>query len=195
MEIEFEATFGNIGKAEMRTRLESVGAVLIYPERMQKRIVFNLPSGHDIDGGWLRVRDEGDKITMSLKSVSGEGITSQKEIELKVDNFETATVLLETIGCEKKAYQESKRELWELDNVEIAIDEWPFLEPFVEVEAKSEQEVKAISEKLSFDYNTALFDSVDAQYSKKYNITIDAVNQRTPEILFNMENPFINRTD
>ena len=195
MEVEFEATFVNVDKNEMREKLKSIGAELVRPEYMQKRTVFNMPTGHGVEGGWLRVRDEGDKITMGLKVVAGEGIERQKETEVVINNYESGVSLLQSIGCEKKAYQESKRELWKLDSVEITIDEWPFLEPFVEVEGKNEDVVKKIAEVLGFDYSKALFDSVYAQYSEKYSITIDAVNQRTPEIVFDMENPFINRTD
>ncbi len=195
MDIEYEATFENVDKNLIREKLKSLGAELIRPEYMQKRLVFNLPEGHGIEGGWLRVRDEGDKITMGLKAISGDGIERQKETEVVINSFESGSVLLQSIGCEKKAYQESTRELWKLGNVEVTIDEWPFLEPFVEIEGKNEGEVKSIAESMGFDYSLALFDSVDAQYSTKYNITIDAVNQRTPEILFDMENPFINRED
>ena len=195
MEVEYEATFENINKDEVRSKLKAMGAELVRPEFMQKRVVFNLPEGHGVQGGWLRVRDEGDKITMGLKAINGEGIERQKEIELVINDFETGVNFLESIGCERKAYQESLRELWHYNNVEITIDEWPFLEPFVEIEGESEAVVKEASEKLGFDYGTALFDSVDAQYSKRYNLTIDAINQRTPEILFNMENPFLNRND
>lgn len=195
MEIEYEATFENIDKDTIRAKLKASGAELLRLEYMQKRIVFNLPEGHEQAGGWLRVRDEGDKITMSLKIVDGSSIEDQKELLLNIDNFETGVLFLESIGCKRKAFQESTRELWQLNSVDITIDEWPFLEPFVEVEGKSEMDVKNVSEILGFDYSTALFDSVDKQYSLKYGITKDAINQRTPEILFGMENPFINRVD
>ncbi|HEX3095685.1 MAG TPA: CYTH domain-containing protein [Patescibacteria group bacterium] len=195
MKVEFEATFENINKDEIREKLKAVGAELVRPEFLQRRKNFNLPKGNDIQGGWLRVRDEGDKITMSLKVVDGVGIESQKETEIIVNDFDEASSLLESIGCVNKSFQESKRELWKLDNVHIMIDEWPFLEPYIEVEGSNESEVKAVSEKLGFDYSTALFDAADAQYAKKYNISTKAINERTPEILFNMQNPFINRTD
>lgn len=195
MEIEYEATFEKIDKDEIRAKLKDVGAELVRPEFMQKRMVFNLPTGHEKKGGWLRVRDEGDKITMSLKIVDGTSIQDQKELQINVDSFESGTAMLEAIGCERKAFQESKRELWKLDEVEITIDEWPFLEPYVEVEGKSEEDVKRTSELLGFDYSTALFDSVDGQYAVKYGISKDQINQRTPEILFDMENPFVNRSD
>ncbi len=191
MKIEYEATFANIDKNEIRKKLKKIGAKLVKPEFLQKRVVFNLPKGHEVPGGWVRARDEGDKITMSLKIVDGKKIKDQKEICLKVNNFKETKDFLIKIGCRKKAYQENKRELWILSGVEITIDEWPFLEPFVEIEGKSEKKVKAIAEKLSFNYTNALFCSVDTLYDKKYNISKDVINNQTPEIVFGKKNPFL----
>jgi len=98
---------------------------------------------------------------------------------------------LERIGCEKKSYQETKREIWELDNVEVCIDEWPFLEPFVEVEGKSEKTVKAVSQKIGFDYSKACFCAVGLIYSKKYNIPVGTIDKEISKIVFNMKNPFL----
>lgn len=195
MDIEFEATFPNIDKNKMRRILKKTGAKLIRKEYMQKRVVFNLPNSHQIKGGWLRVRDEGDKVTMSLKVVDGDRIENQKEIYLKVSNFKQAELFLESIGCQRKAYQETKRELWLLDDVEITIDEWPFLEPFVEVEGKSEKAVKEVSRKLGFNFDSALFCAVDRLYKLKYGISEDVINNHTPEIIFNRNNPFLTSKD
>jgi len=193
MKIEYEATFINIDKDEIRDRLKKAGAVLRRPEFMQKRVTFNLPKGHEIVGGWLRVRDESDKITMTLKVVDGDKIHDQKEINLKVDDFEEAGILLEAMGCQKKSYQETKREIWDLDEVEIAIDEWPFLEPYVEVEGRSEEAVRSVSEKLGFDYSQALFCCVTTLYNMKYGKPEEVINNQTPEIIFGGKNPFINK--
>lgn len=193
MKIEYEATYTKIDKNDIRQKLEQVGAKLTRPEFLQKRVTFNLPKGHEIPGGWVRVRDEADKITLSLKVVDGTNIENQKEIVLKVNDFEDARTLLMTLGCREKAYQENKRELWLLDDVEVTIDEWPFLEPFVEVEGKSEEAVKVISEKIGFNYADALFCAVGTLYSKKYNLDEDLINNQTPKIVFDMENPFLKK--
>lgn len=191
MQIEYEATFTNINKDDIRAKLREAGAKLVYPEILQKRVTFNLPIGHEIKGGWLRVRDEGDKITMSLKVVDGEKIEDQKELCLKVDSLESGVALLEGIGCRKKAYQESKRELWQLDGADITIDEWPFLEPFVEIEGQSEDKVKAVSEKIGFDYSQALFCDAGVIYNKKYGTALDVIYNHTPRIVFGEANPFL----
>ena len=108
MDIEYEATFPDVDKEEVRKILKKAGARLIKPEFMQRRVVFNLPIGHEIKNSWLRVRDEGDKITMSLKVVDGDRIESQKEIYLQVSDFKQAESLLISVGCKKKSFQESK---------------------------------------------------------------------------------------
>lgn len=191
MNIEFEATFMKIDKEAVRQKLKAVGARLIKSEFMQKRIVYLLPKGNEINGGWLRVRDEGDKITMSLKVVDGNEIHNQKEVMLEIGDFEEARVFLKSIGCREKAYQETKRELWELDGAEITLDEWPFLEPFVEVEGKSEEAVRVVAEKIGFDYKMAKFGAVDMLYSEKYGFDVDVINNQTPKLVFEMDNPFV----
>ena len=98
--------------------------------------------------------------------------------------------MFKSIGCTQKAYQESKRELWVFDEVEITIDEWPFLEPFVEVEGISEEIVKSISEKLNFDWQEAIFGAAGKVYNKKYGIEEEKVNTM-PELVFKMKNPFV----
>jgi adenylate cyclase class 2 len=137
------------------------------------------------------VRDEGDKNTLTLKIIDGEKIEDQKEISLVIDSLEEASELLSVMGCRKKAYQESKRELWLLDGVEVTIDEWPYLDPYVEIEGVSEQLVKDASVKLGFDYSQALFCSVDKLYEMKYGVVREIICQNTERITFSDPNPFI----
>jgi adenylate cyclase class 2 len=191
MEIEYEAVFTNIEPDSFRAVLTSAGAELARAEYMQKRSAFNLPDSVLTHKGWARVRDEGDKITMSVKSIEGEGIESQKESCVTVDSFKQAESLLTQLGCVKKAYQETKRELWMLDGVEVTIDTWPFLEPFVEVEGSSEAVVKAVAEKLGFEWADAKFCAVDTLFSEKYGISQEQINNDTPYVVFDMVNPFV----
>ncbi len=191
MQIEYEATYTNIDKDGIRQKLKNAGATLVRPEFLQKRVVFNLPESLPLKGGWLRVRDEGNRITMTLKLIEGKGIESQKEVLLEVSSFENAEELLVLLGAHKTAYQENKRELWKFNGVEVTIDEWPFLEPFVEIEGDSEDAVKNASEKLGFDYKDAIFGSVTTLYSKKYAVAEKAINNEIPKIVFKMENPFM----
>ncbi len=193
MNIEYEATFLAVDKEDVRRRLEKAGAKLIKPSYLQKRIVFELPSGHEIPGGWLRVRDEKDKVTMSLKVVSGDRIEDQKEICLEISDFQTGVAFLEAVGARQKAYQENLRELWRLEKTEITIDEWPYLKPYVEIEGPTEMAVKEASAKLGFDYGQALFGSVDTIYHKEYGTALDYINHQLRRITFDEPNPFLEK--
>ncbi|MBP9801548.1 MAG: CYTH domain-containing protein [Candidatus Moranbacteria bacterium] len=190
MNIEYEATFAAVEKDVIRKKLLEAGAVLVRPEFLQKRVVFRMPVGHEIPGGWVRVRDEGDKITMSLKVIDGSHIENQKEIFLTVSNFEEAIHFLLALGCTEKSYQETRHEIWTLDDTEVTIDERPFLEPFVEIEGQSEDLVRSVSLKLGSDYTQAIFGAVDVLYIGQYpHLTAERINNQTPLIVFLGENP------
>mgnify|MGYP001554358891 CR=1 FL=1 len=192
MQTEFEATFYPIGKDEMQTRLKEAGAKLEYPERLMRRVTFHMPEGHRSIHKWARVRDEGDKITMSVKEVQdGGGIEAQKEAMVTLTDFEEGVEFLKAIGCREKSYQETRRELWTLDGVEITLDEWPFLYPLVEIEGKSEEAVRAVGEKLGFAWSEAKFYPAGAIYMEKYGKTEDHINNGTPRIVFGEPNPFV----
>ncbi|MEI7451793.1 MAG: CYTH domain-containing protein [Candidatus Falkowbacteria bacterium] len=197
MAIEYEATFPDIDKDEIKKRLKKAGAVLVHAEVLQKRSNFYPPQNNDKDS-WVRVRDEGDGIiTMSFKTVPDktENISDQKEICLKVDNFAEAKIFLLSLGCSEKSYQETKREAWKLDGAEITLDEWPFLLPFVEIESNSEENVKNVSEKLNFNYQDALFCNVFYLYSQQYKISVEElkkmVSTELSRLTFDSDNPFI----
>lgn len=192
MKIEYEAAFIIDSKDRIRNKLKSAKATLVNPEVLQKRVVFHLPKGSRHPGSFARVRDEGYTITMSIKQVvEGGRIDEQFETCFQVSDFDEAIKFLEFLGCKQKAYQETKRELWKLDDAEITIDEWPFLEPFIEIEAPTEEIVKSVSAKLGFDYSKAYFGPVGGFYAKKYGISLDRINNQTPEIVFQGQNPFL----
>lgn len=181
MDLELEASFLNVNKALLRQTLKKLGAKLVRKERLMKRVVFDPPK--KIKGGWLRVRDEGHKITMSIKQVIGKRITDQRECCLTIDNFNEGVRYLETIGAKRKSYQETLREDWHYIGAEISIDTWPGLHPFVEIEGKSEKQVEAVARKLGFDYSQAMFGAVDVKYEIELGIPAKMVN-KIPEITF-----------
>ena len=182
MNIEYEATFTQINKNQMRQKLKSIGAKLIKTEFLMKRVVFHPPQ--QIKNSWMRVRNEGDKITMSLKIVTGKKITDQKEIELVIDDFEEGCKFLEAIGARRKSYQETKREHWHYKNCEITLDTWPGLKPLIEIEGPNENIVKKVSEKIGFDWQDAFFGAAGDIYQKELGIPLDIINNKTPEATF-----------
>ena len=132
----------------------------------------------------MRVRNEGNKITMSLKVVTGNQIKDQKEACLTINDFSEGVKFLKAIGAQEKAYQETKREHWHLKNCDITIDTWPGLKPYIEIEGKTEKSVRAVCQIMDLDFKKALFGSVDIIYKKELGIPPDVINNKTPKITF-----------
>jgi len=186
MQTEFEATFINIKPDEIRIKLKALGAKQIKPETLIRRVNFFPPNNDKF--GWMRVRDEGDKITLSYKrylgAKNGHKIDSQQEIFLEINSFEEGIKLLESVGAKKKSYQETKRESWRLGEIEFDMDTWPGLEPFLEIEGPNEPTIKEVAEKLQLDYSQAIFGPVGLIYEKMLGIPQPIINNETPEITF-----------
>ena len=185
MDNEIEAQFLDINKNRIRTRLKEIGAILEKPEILMKRVVF-----YTGEHSFARVRDEGDKIVMTYKNISDDNsILGTKEVNIEVNDYDSAILFLCGCGLEIKARQETKREIWTIDDVEICIDTWPWIPTFIEIEGPSEDKVWSIAKILGFNKNQAKFGSVDTTYQHYYGIDTDVVNLHTPEIAFDIEPP------
>ncbi len=120
---------------------------------------------------------------MSYKKVRQRSLDGVTEITVEVDDFDDACRLLEKTGVYAVSYQETRRESWVLKGVEIEIDEWPWIPPFVEIEGKSEKEVRQTAGALGFEWPEALFGSVENIYQQHYQVTEEEVDS-WPEITF-----------
>ncbi len=175
---EIEATFINIDKDQLRAQLKGLGAKLLQPELLMRRTIFDID-----DYSFVRVRDEGNRITMSYKHLDAVSLSGMKEICLNVNNYDEAIAFVKACGLKIKAVQETLREEWELDGVELDIDTWPWLPPYVEIEGPNEAAVKSVAAKLDFDMADALYGSVDEVYKIYYDVTRNDINY-CPEIKF-----------
>lgn len=194
MKTEFEATFLNVEKNSVREKLKSVGARLVRPEYKQRRVNFDLQSfGRDF-WEWARVRDEGDKITMAYKNIPPDSsIEQQKEIEFEISDMDAGIEFLKTLGARMTNYSETLRERWELEGAEIDIDTWPHLEPYVEIEADSEEKVRSVATMLGYEWGDAKFCGAGKIYEMVYGIHPDKLSKdKVVRLTFEDPNPFLN---
>lgn len=184
MHTEIEAKFPDIDIADLRQKLRSSGAVLAYPERLMRRRTFDLPDRSlYAKGGWVRVRDEGDKITLSYKQLDDRTFQGTKEATVTVGDYDAACAVLRAIGMVQKSDQETKRELWKLGDVEITIDTWPWAPSFAELEGPDEEAVKRVAAALGFDWSRAMHGSVETIYQMSYDATDEEIDS-WPSITF-----------
>lgn len=178
MHTEIEAKFLDVDHDTIRAKLKEIGAVCEQPMRMMHRMTFDFPDQRlrTEKNGWARVRDEGDKVTMSYKQLNDRSLTGTKEICLTVDDYETARDFLHALGLTRTSVIDTKRESWRLGHIEIELDEWPWTKPYVEMEAASEEELRDMAAKLGLDWGKVLHGSVEVVYTAEYDITEDDVN-------------------
>ncbi len=151
---EIEVKFLNIDAVKIENKLKDIGAEKVF-EKLYRRKVFDYPDLRlNNRGAWVRLRDEGDKITLTFKQRLGIKIHDSKtilysvtndegmeEIEIKVEDFEKTGQILTKIGLKEKLYEENRRIRYQLNNIEFDIDFWPQLEPYLEIEAPSWEEI------------------------------------------------------
>ena len=188
MDLEIEAKFVKVNHDEMRKKLRSVGAECRQSMRLMRRVIYHRPNDND---SFIRVRDEGSAVTLTYKHFhDANSIDGVEEVETRVDDFDKAVRILDETGMNRDAYQETKRETWDRNGVEIVLDEWPWLEPFIEIEGPDEESVRLMAEELGFDWSNAVFGGVSSVYIKTYKSmgTPDQaaiiINKKTPVIRF-----------
>ena len=80
MHTEIEAKFLDIKADVLRARLQMLNAKLVNSERVMKRRNFDFADKRlQKIGGWVRVRDEGDKTTLSYKQLNDRSLTAPKK--------------------------------------------------------------------------------------------------------------------
>jgi adenylate cyclase class 2 len=97
---------------------------------------------------FIRVRSEGDKVTLTFKLFNALSVDSAKELETEVGSFETTVAIFTAIGLEETSRQESKRESWQYQECQIELDEWPWLNPYIEIEGPSDTAIKGVAKSL-----------------------------------------------
>lgn len=181
---EFEAKFSGFSLEKARELLKMHGYQCVSPEKMMVRKCFHVKGNSN---KWGRVRNEGDKITLTIKEITKDNdISGMQEAEVIIHSFEEGENVLKMCGFYEVSFQETKRELWKKNDVEVMIDTWPGLKPFVEVESKDALTVQNACTELGLDYSHAMFGGVDVVYMKELNLPASYINKLS---VITFENP------
>ncbi|MDD3284856.1 MAG: CYTH domain-containing protein [Patescibacteria group bacterium] len=169
---EIEVKFLNINTDLIIRKLEKLGAEKVFNKTYYRK-VFDYPDWRlDKDNSWLRLRDEGEKITLSFKKrinpgLNGSNDEGMEEKEIEVSNFEKTADILLNIGLIEKHYIENKRIRYILDDIEFDIDFYPQLEPYLEIEAPSWEKINKAIELLELNSKDQKIFSTSQVYSQK----------------------------
>lgn len=125
---------------------------------------------------WIRLRQDGDKVELTLKYIYNTAveynIDEVKEIEIVTDDFETANKLIEEMGYYKRKLVEKRRVSYKYNDLSIEIDEWPLLNPYIEIEGNNAQDIYDLALKLGYPKEeTKVMNTEDVYLLKGINLT------------------------
>jgi len=146
MPIEYEYQFRNYDKSKLIKQMKQLGAKK-KGDYLFRVNVFEHPN--KIPDTYIRVRDEGFRITMTYKYQPLNKFADENEII--IDDFDEAITILNNLGCKTKHYYEKIREIWNLDNCEIVFDTIPCNPEFMEVEAVKKRDLTKLIKTLDLE--------------------------------------------
>ena len=185
MKSEIEAKFLDVDFESVRAKLQALGGVCEQPMRMMRRVTIDSEFMQDGKDAFLRVRDEGNRVTMTYKQFDSLSVDGAKEIEVEVSSYDDTVAILAQSGLSVVSEQHTKRENWRLGDVEIMLDEWPWLKPYIEIEGESEAAIRHMAEQLGFDWSDAVFGDVMVAYREEYpHLALDDSLKIVPVVKF-----------
>lgn len=171
MAVEFEVKALEIDPGVMAQRILAAGGRKV-SDRFMRRYVYDIPGAGPEK--WLRLRDDGTQVTMTVKEIVSDRIDGTLETEVRVDDFAAAADLLAALGYRPKGYQENRRESFTLRGVAVELDSWPMIPPYLEIEGGSEREVLEVAGLLGFTTDGLTCENTTAVYAR-YGIDLTAI--------------------
>ena len=123
---------------------------------------------------WIRLRKDNDKTELTVKHIyekSDGNIQKVMEYEINVSDFDETNNLLNTIGIVRRNYQEKIRHSFKYKSAKIEIDEWPLINPYLEIECDSQEIIEELISLLDFEEKDVVSINTTQVY-KKNNIDI-----------------------
>ena len=169
---EIEIKIIEFNEAKLRDALKKIKAE--YKGKfLMKRVVFDaMPDTPDQDE-LVRIRTNGKKTTLAWKyrDNRGKNLDNTDEIEVEVSDFDKTVEIISKLWKGVKPYeQDTKLEKWDCAGVEVAICTWPLVPPFLEIEGKTEEDIRKVIKELEIegtDVGNTNLAKIFAKYGQK----------------------------
>ena len=188
MEVEYEGRMLDVSPAEIREKARALGGHMKAPLTLYRRSVFKLC---DIERGFVRVRDEGDKTTLTAKIFKNKDFPEEYELKIQ-DSFESGQAFLRALNLTEKAYHETIREKWFIPRrvgstrelCELTIDYIPGLPAYSEIECKSQRDLRHACKLLGVKYGDLLFGGYGNVFMHYYGMSAKDINDDISQLTF-----------
>jgi adenylate cyclase class 2 len=176
---ELESKFHITNPKALEERIQNLGAVLLQPRTHEYNLRFDTPD-HKLarDYRLLRLRkDQSAHLTYQGPALDQNGVSVRKEIEITVEDFDTARQLLHALGYVVTAVYEKYRTTYELENLHVTIDEMPF-GVFLEIEGEDISTIQSTATRLDLDLDAHISDNylqIFLKLKEAYNLDFDEI--------------------
>ena len=179
---EYEAKFLEVDVVEIKRKLKEIGATKVHSFKPYRRVVYELCNS--AVKGYIRVRDENGKVTMTSKTYADPKFPEENEIVV-ASSFEDGVNLLSSIGINKKAFHETYREKWtHPDAHEITFDIVPGLPIYTEIDCHTEEQLNKMIETLNLNKYEKRYGAYGDTFMEYYDMTHEEINQNTASLTF-----------
>lgn len=173
---ELEVKFYVTNLSVVENRLLGLGAHLTLPRVFEVNLRFDTPNS-DLGKSLRVLRLRQDKIARLTYKGPASGLGGarlRQELEFEVSDFAVARAFLEALGYQVVMIYEKYRAAYDLDGVEISLDELPY-GTFVEIEGPDPVAIQAATRHLGLDWEatipasyTVLFDQLKARLNLNF---------------------------
>ncbi len=145
---EIEVKILGVNPKEIKKKLKKLGAKTVFENRTVHAMCYDFPDRSVRKAGnHIRLRKVGKKVEITFKTLkSKKKYKNNYEVDVPVDNFESAHRFFSKLGLKKYADYRKKRSRYRIGKYQYEIDKYPGIPHFVEVEVKSDNVQKAVKE-------------------------------------------------
>lgn len=169
---ETEVRFLEIDKEALIKKLLMLGAADNGETMLEEAIIYDKGLKWLNERRFIRLRKKGDEIKLTYKHHNAMDKGEAVEIELEIDDLETAVSFFEEIGFTAYRRQQKKRHALEWKGVKFDIDTWPRIPAYVELEGRSLDELKKAAAAVGFDWSKAVFKDARSVIEEVYRIPV-----------------------
>lgn len=173
---EIEVKFYLLRLAALEKRIRAAGGVLAQARVHEVNLRFDLPDGSlTADRRVLRLRqDVSSVLTYKGPSAAGQVVNVRQEIETDVSDFAAARRILEALGYQVAVMYEKWRTTYQLENLEIVLDELPYGD-FCEIEGPDAESIRSTAGLLKLNWDKRITDSYLGMFGRlKANLGLTA---------------------
>lgn len=159
--IEIEARFKEVQVDDLIKKIIDLGGQDMGERFLEETIFYDQELKWRDEGKFARLRSFDGKNIFTYKHIKKDSIDGTEEIEFSIDKPSQLKEFLSRLELIPFRIQQKKRHTLILDGVNLDIDQWPLILPYLEIEGKSESEIQVVAEKIGLRWEDALF--IDAR--------------------------------